>query len=93
LPCIYIAGVLIRSCIGAARRLDVGAPNGTHRRRVCVCHCPQVSSVFALCFGDMTAKTVGWTIGITLLCVVVLSAVATVLLGIADWAVGVFLPD
>jgi hypothetical protein len=40
----------------------------------------------------MTAKTVGWTIGITLLCVVVLSAVATVLLGIADWAVGVFLP-
>jgi hypothetical protein len=41
----------------------------------------------------MTAKTVGWAIGITLLCVVMLSAVATVLLGIADWAVGVFLPD
>lgn len=54
--------------------------------------CPQVSSSFALCSGDMTAKTAGWAIGITLLCVVLLSAVATVLLGIADWAVGVFLP-
>ena len=31
----------------AARRLDVGAPNGTHRRRVCVCRRRQVSSVFA----------------------------------------------
>jgi hypothetical protein len=41
----------------------------------------------------MTAKTVGWAIGITLLCVVLLGAVAMVLLGIADWAVGVFLPD
>ena len=81
-----------QSRIGAVWRLDVGAPNGTIAF-VCVCRCPQVSSLFALCFGGMTAKTVGWAIGITLLCVVLLSAVATVLLGIADWAMGVFLPD
>jgi hypothetical protein len=35
----------------------------------------------------MTAKTVGWTFGIALLLVVLLSAVATVLYGISLWLV------
>jgi hypothetical protein len=41
----------------------------------------------------MTAKTVGWTIGITLLLVVLLSAVATVLYGISLWLVETYSPD
>ena len=41
----------------------------------------------------MTARTVVWTIGIALLIVVLLSAVATVLYGISLWLVETYSPD
>ena len=41
----------------------------------------------------MTAETVGWTIGIALLLVALLSAVATVLYGISLWLVETYSPD
>ena len=41
----------------------------------------------------MTTKTVGWTIGIALVLVVLLSAVATVLYGISLWVVETYSPD
>ncbi|MFL6043782.1 MAG: hypothetical protein ACJ72M_01530 [Propionibacteriaceae bacterium] len=41
----------------------------------------------------MTVKTVGWTIGIALLLVVLLSAVATVLYGISLGLVETYSPD
>jgi hypothetical protein len=47
--------------------------------------CPQVGSLFALRSGDMTAKTVIWTIGIALLYVVLLMALGSVLWGIGPW--------
>jgi len=74
----------MRSRIGTVRRLNIGAERHSSLH-VCVCRCPQVSSLFALCFGDMTTKTARWTIGIVLLCVVLLSAVMSVLWGIAMW--------
>jgi hypothetical protein len=41
----------------------------------------------------MTARTVVWTIGIALLIVVLLSAVASVLYGISLWLVETYSPD
>jgi hypothetical protein len=41
----------------------------------------------------VTSKTASWAIGITLLCIVLLSAIGMVLYGIALWFVETYSPD